>query len=99
MSQTDYLQLEQNTQKILKRRVNNVLKTLIRAGSTSGVRPNVQILILQYDNHICRIISMPHDEGWIVKFSPDRLLLKHEEGLIKVIYLTIVHQAKLEPMK
>lgn len=95
----DLFALGKNAQQLFEGQTDEVLSALVQAGSSGGARPKAQIFMPAGQNAICRTQPKPQDEGWIVKFTSQHLPLRHEEGLLEAIYLTMATQAGLQPVQ
>ena len=74
-----------------------VLATLVAAGSSGGARPKAQIYMPAGDPTQCRTYAQPGDEAWLVKFTSKNLALSHEEGLCEAVYLQMAEHARCQP--
>ncbi len=97
--ETNLFELGRNAQQIFEGQTDEVLQTLLQAGSSGGARPKAQIFISEANPQICRTQSLPEDDAWIVKFTTKCLPLKHEEGLLEAVYLSMAQKAGLKPVK
>jgi len=88
---------EQSLSDDLAGSTQQVLATLVAAGSSGGARPKAQIYMPAGDATQCRIYAQPRDEAWLVKFTSKKLALGHEEGLCEAVYLQMAEQAKCQP--
>lgn len=75
----------------------DVLATLVAAGSSGGARPKAQVFMSADNQQRCRTHGEPEDEAWLVKFTSRNLPLGHEEGLCEAIYLQMAELADLKP--
>ena len=78
-------------------KTQQVLATLVAAGSSGGARPKAQIYMPNGDAQHGRIYAEQGDEAWLVKFTSKNLALGHEEGLCEAVYLQMAEQAKCQP--
>lgn len=92
-------ELGKNAQQIFEGQTEEVLQSLLRAGSSGGARPKAQLFWSKASPEMCRTIPKPQDEAWIVKFTTQSLPLKHEEGLLEAVYLQMAEQAGLQPVE
>ena len=74
-----------------------VLAALVAGGSSGGARPKAQIYMPTGETKLCRTLAQPGDEGWLVKFTSQNLLLGHEEGLCEAVYLQMAKLANCQP--
>lgn len=68
-------------------------------GSPGGSRPKAQIHMSPGNAQHASTVSRPGLEPWIVKFTSERLPLKHQEGLCEAAYLTLAENAGIEVPK
>lgn len=84
-------------QAVFDRQSEDVLQSLLAAGSSGGARPKAQVFMPASGAALVRSAPQPGDEAWIVKFTSPHLPLGHEEGLCEAVYLTMVAEAQLNP--
>ncbi|WP_028292230.1 type II toxin-antitoxin system HipA family toxin [Oceanobacter kriegii] len=95
--QLDLATLGLQAQSVFDGQTEEVLSTLVAAGSSGGARPKAQVYMKASDHGECRTIPQQGDDAWLVKFTSRNLPLGHEEGLCEAVYLTLAEQAGLNP--
>ncbi len=75
---------------------DEVLQALVAAGSSGGARPKAQLYFQPGDFQNCRTQAQTGDEAWLVKFTSERFLLSHEEGVCEAIYLSLAESLDLQ---
>lgn len=89
-------QLGLQAQALFDGQTEDILASLVTAGSSGGARPKAQLYFNQHDSNYCRTQAKADDEAWIVKFTSSQLALGHEEGLCEAVYLNLAKQAGLD---
>jgi serine/threonine-protein kinase HipA len=75
------------------------LDQLVEVGSSGGARPKAHVYAEHKDLRSVRLVPLGGDTGWIVKFTTDRGLLRHEEGVCEAAILTLAEEAALKPVE
>ena len=75
------------------------LDQLVEVGSSGGARPKAHVYAENKDLRSVRLVPREGDTGWIVKFTTDRGLLRHEEGVCEAAILTLAEEAELKPVE
>ena len=75
------------------------LDQLVEVGSSGGARPKAHVYAENKDLRSVRLVPREGDTGWIVKFTTDRGLLRHEEGVCEAAILTLAEEAALKPVE
>lgn len=75
------------------------LDQLVEVGSSGGARPKAHVYAENKDLRLVRLVPREGDTGWIVKFTTDRGLLRHEEGVCEAAILTLAEEAALKPVE
>ena len=88
--------LGMEAQAIFDGQTEEVLSSLVAAGSSGGARPKAQLFFSPGEYTNCRTYAEKGDEAWLVKFTSKNLSLGHEEGVCEAAYLTLAKLANLE---
>lgn len=97
--EVDLAKLGLQAQAVFDGQTDEVLHQLLRSGSSGGARPKAQVYTDGNLRHICRTIAQANDEAWLIKFTSQNLLLRHDEGLCEAIYLKMAQQAGIETVE
>jgi serine/threonine-protein kinase HipA len=89
--------LGMEAQALFDGQTEEVLSSLVAAGSSGGARPKAQLFFSPGEYTNCRTYAEEGDEAWLVKFTSKNLALGHQEGLCEAAYLTLAKAANLEP--
>lgn len=93
----DLSMLGLEAQALFDGQTDDVLATLVAAGSSGGARPKAQLYFHPDNPQQCRTYGEEGDEPWLVKFTSKNLALGHEEGLCEAVYLQLAEQVDLQP--
>ena len=75
---------------------DTVLAALANAGGSGGARPKALIYIDAQQNHKISTYPQAGLQTWLIKFTSQHLLLKHDEGLCEAAYLTMAKSAGID---
>jgi len=93
----DIQQLGLQAQALFDGQTEEVLASLVAAGSSGGARPKAQVYFQGDNFKQCRAKPQMGDQAWLVKFTSGQLALGHEEGLCEAVYLDLAKEAQLNP--
>ncbi len=86
-------------QEIFDGRTEEVLAALLNAGSPGGARPKANIYLKSNDHKLCSTSYEQNSIPYLIKFTSERLPLKHEEGLCEAAYLAMAAKAGIDVPK
>ena len=90
---------EQATQ-LFDGEANEVLLALANAGGSGGARPKALIYMDSADifqqNRQISTLPQDHLQPWLIKFTSQHLLLRHDEGLCEAAYLSMAKNVGIE---
>ena len=89
-------QLGEQARLVFEGQTQEVLRTLVAAGSSGGARPKAQVYCSPGQLQSCRTYPEPGDQAWLVKFTSQQLALGHEEGLCEAAWLVMAEKAGLQ---
>lgn len=93
----DLHRLGLQAQALFDGQTEEVLASLVAAGSSGGARPKAQVYFQDKHFKQCRAKPQVGDQAWLVKFTSGQLALGHEEGLCEAAYLSLAKSAGLNP--
>ncbi|XXQ67840.1 type II toxin-antitoxin system HipA family toxin [Neisseriaceae bacterium B1] len=88
-----FAELGLQAQAVFDGQTEEILTTLIAAGSSGGARSKAQLYTDGDLQQISRTVAQQGDSAWIVKFTSRNLPLGHDEGLCEAVYLHMAAQA------
>ncbi|ETD67131.1 phosphatidylinositol kinase [Pelistega indica] len=95
-NETSFAQLGLQAQAVFDGQTDEVLQTLIAAGSSGGARPKAQLYSNSDLTKFCRTIGQKGDDAWLIKFTSHQLALGHDEGICEAVYLTMAQIAGIQ---
>ena len=91
------LELGLQAQAVFEGQTKELLHALVVAGSSGGARPKAQLFFAADDFGHCSTHEQENYDAWLVKFTSERFLLGHEEGVCEAVYLQLTQNLALQP--